>query len=147
MALGAGTAGKMIQMGRRTTHLICIVIGIGGVSLSLVFDFYCLLAGRFIYGFASGALSVASPRMIEEYVPVHLQSTFIAVYVIASAFGGSLSMFSALLLPPNSDKAALQSSQAYLYIMGFPIVIYVLMAVFLLTVIKYDSPKYYLVRG
>ena len=134
-------------MGRRTTHLFCIVTGFVGCSLSLVFNFYCLIAGRLIFGFASGTLSVASPRMVEEYVPVHLQSTFIPVYITAMAFGSSFALFSAALLPPDSDSEALQSSQVYLYIMGFPLVLYILMAVLLFTVIKYETPKFYMVAG
>ena len=69
MTIGAVLAGKMIQMGRRATHLVCIVIGIIGVGVTLIPKFYFLIFGRLIYGFASGVLSVANPRMIEEYVP------------------------------------------------------------------------------
>ena len=85
--------------------------------------------------------------MVEEYVPVHLQSTFIAVYITAMSFGSLFALFSAALLPPNSDPEALKSSQVYLYIMGFPLLLYILMAVLLLTVIRYETPKFYMVTG
>ena len=71
MTIGAMLAGKIIQSGRRSAHLICIGIGTVGVSLTLISNFYFLITGRLIYGFASGIFTVANVRMIEEYVPLH----------------------------------------------------------------------------
>ena len=114
-----------------------------GASISLVFNFYCLICGRLIFGFASGILTVASPRMIEEYLPLHLCSFGVATYISVMATGASVSLFSAAFLPPTDDPVALKDSSVYFYIMAFPIPFYFVMGILLLTVIIFDSPKYY----
>ena len=83
--------------------MIFILVGITGVSLTLVFNICFLICGRLIYGFAAGVLSVATPRMIEEYVPMQLYSSFTAIYVCSIFIGSFFAMMSATVLPPNSD--------------------------------------------
>ena len=56
-------------------------------------------------------------------------------------------MFSALALPPDTDREALKHTKVFYYIMGFPLILNFLMAVLLFTVITIDSPKYYMVNG
>ena len=61
---------------------------------------------------------------------------------------GSLgASFSALLLPPDSDKVALAESDMWRLIYALPIAMYAIMMILMLVVVKYDSPKYSLVTG
>ena len=46
------------------------MIGTAGVVMTLFLNFYMIFFGRIIFGFASGVLTVATPRYIEEYVPL-----------------------------------------------------------------------------
>jgi MFS family permease len=69
MTLGAVTGGIFIKRGRRFALIISCIIGIIGVSLSLIEIIYILLIGRFIYGLSIGLISVAIPRYIDEVVP------------------------------------------------------------------------------
>ena len=89
---------------------------------------------------------MATPRMIEEYVPLYFYSTGIALYICIQAIGGSLSLFAAALLPPADDPVALKNSQVYLFILAFPIPLYIIMVILLFTVLPYDSPKFYIVQ-
>ena len=72
MTAGASTGGMIVKNGRRTALLIACLIGTIGVSLTMIENFYCLIIGRIIQGYASGVQTVASPRMIEEYVPIQI---------------------------------------------------------------------------
>ena len=69
LAAGAFSAGKMIPYGRRKTMMLTSIIGIVGVSLTLVQEFYIFNIGRILYGFASGAQGTTVIRMIVEFMP------------------------------------------------------------------------------
>lgn len=81
--IGAASGGKIMQWGRRRAHFIACFVGIMGVSFTLLQDFHMQLIGRFFYGIAAGLQSVVSPRFIEEYVPLELCGTCIAVFAFA----------------------------------------------------------------
>ena len=69
------------------------------------------------------------------------------MFLLFTALGGNIAMFSALALPPDTDREALKDTKVFYYIMGFPLILNFLMAVLLFTVITIDSPKYYMVNG
>ena len=55
-------------------------------------------------------------------------------------------MFSGVLLPDDTDTAALMKSNMWYYIYAFPLVFYVIMAVLMFTAVTHDSPKFSLVK-
>ena len=69
-AVGCSSAGKLIQYGRRRAHFIAGGIGIVGVGLQCFETLPTLFIGRLIYGFTTGLVSVATTRMVDEYVPL-----------------------------------------------------------------------------
>ena len=83
MAIGAFTAGKVIPYGRRLSMIFASTVGIVGVSLTLIQNFYLLLLGRIIWGFAAGAEGVISIRMIGEYVPAHMAKYSVGIFMIS----------------------------------------------------------------
>ena len=83
LGLGSFAAGKMMPMGRRITMMISSVIGIVGVTLTLVLNFYLFNIGRIMYGFAAGAQQTVGVRMIIEFMPLERQSTCIAIFSTA----------------------------------------------------------------
>ena len=54
MTIGASSAGKIIAIGRRLTLFLCCAIGILGVGITLIPNFYMMILGRLVYGFACG---------------------------------------------------------------------------------------------
>ena len=70
MTVGAATGGYIVKGGRRTAIMFCCGLGFFGVSLTMIENFWLLLLGRLIQGYASGVQTVAAPRFIEEYVPL-----------------------------------------------------------------------------
>ena len=133
-----------MQSGRRKAHYILAFSGIIGTSLTMVENFNIQLVGRFIYGFAAGFESVASPRFIEEYVPHEYGHICIAIYTLAQNFGILLSALMALILPPDEDKEALALNNSWRIMFGLPFVFYGGMIIGLTFLIRYDSPKYYI---
>ena len=90
---------------------------------------------------------MATPRYIEEYIPVQIYTVCFGLFYFSQNVGGLLAMFSGLLLPPDDDTKALKESNMWLFIYGFPAALYLLMVILMLTVVRYDSPKYSLVTG
>lgn len=72
LAIGSITGGKIISIGRKKVVFITSLIGIIGVSLSMITNIWVILVGRLIYGYSTGIVSVLVPRYIEETVPFYL---------------------------------------------------------------------------
>ena len=80
LTIGATSAGKIIAIGRRRTMFMCCGIGMIGIGITLIENFYAMILGRTIYGFACGIQTVVTPRYIEEYMPVQIYSTCLGTY-------------------------------------------------------------------
>lgn len=89
----------MIPYGRRLSMILTSVCGLIGISLCLIENFYLLLIGRVIYGFASGAQGTIVIRMIKEYVPTSKTSKYVAIYAVSQNFASLIALCSALMLP------------------------------------------------
>ena len=50
----------------------------------------------------------------------------------------------ALILPDENDKEALAADRKWRIMFGLPLVMYTLMALGFMTIVRYDSPKYYM---
>ena len=87
---------------------------------------------------------MASPRLIEEYVPLEYVGVCIAIYTFAQNLGILLSALMALILPGEHDEPALAADKKWRIMFGLPILMYTLMLLGFTTVIRYDSPKYYM---
>ena len=73
MTIGAFVGGKIMnKIGRKNTILVCVVIGIVGLGITMIFNFYTLTIGRFIFGLSCGIISITIPRFMEETIPRHL---------------------------------------------------------------------------
>ena len=107
MAIGAFTAGKVIPYGRRLSMMLANMIGIIGVCLTLIQNFYLLLLGRIIWGFSAGAQGVVSIRMIGEFVPEHMAKYSVSIFTISQSIAGVLAFSSGIVLPKNTDTKAL----------------------------------------
>mmetsp|Transcript_22212 Transcript_22212/g.26022 ORF Transcript_22212/g.26022 Transcript_22212/m.26022 type:complete len:150 (-) Transcript_22212:286-735(-) len=147
MASGAFSAGKIMPMGRRFTMILMSTLGIVGVALTLVLNFYVFNIGRLIYGFASGAQGAVVVRMINEYMPPNLRSTCIGIFATSQNLAALLAMFSAFILPDNTDKPALEANQTWRLILGFPGLIFAFCLAGFLFFFTNDSPRFYAQKG
>mmetsp|Transcript_22397 Transcript_22397/g.27553 ORF Transcript_22397/g.27553 Transcript_22397/m.27553 type:complete len:158 (+) Transcript_22397:138-611(+) len=103
LSCGALCGAKVIPIGRRKTMLIFNVMGVFGVAICMVENFYMLLLGRIIYGFAVGVESVAMPRFLDEVVPLRIYDLCIGLYVVGINVGYVFALDSAVLLPPDEQ--------------------------------------------
>jgi MFS family permease len=69
MTLGAVNGGLLMRIGRRKALFICCILGIIGVSTTLIWNYKAIIVGRFIFGFSVGLISSVCPKYIEEVVP------------------------------------------------------------------------------
>jgi MFS family permease len=130
ICVGAASGGRFVSYGRRRLLIIAALIGIPGVALTLYVNLYALLAGRVIFGLSCGLMTVAGPRMVEEYVPPHLYSTLAPFFTIAGPFGAFICLLGGLLLPPDgASQSQLDANTTWRYIFGFPIVVQVLLLI------------------
>ena len=136
-----------MQWGRRKAHFFACIVGILGVAFTMLKDFKMQLLGRLVYGIAAGLQSVVTPRFIEEYVPLELCGTCIAIFVFAQNFGLLVAMLIACILPDDFDTEGLAQNNSWRFIFGLPILTYSMIALWLKFMIPYDSPKYHILRG
>jgi len=72
IAIGNIFGGDFVKNGRRKTIIQFNILGLIGTLLTLVLDFYSMCLGRMIFGFASGILSCATPKMLDEIIPARM---------------------------------------------------------------------------
>ena len=124
--------------------MICCCIAITGVLIALVQDFWLIVLGRLIQGLASGIQSVATPRYIEEYVPLQMYGTVMGAFVCFINIGSLIALCSGAILPDPNDHEALKESGRWRIIFGFTLPLYIYIGAMLLFVITDDSPKFLL---
>jgi len=64
IAIGALGGGKLMFIGRRKSLFICIVIGIIGNSITMIFYYPTIIIGRFLFGVSTGLFSAIIPRYV-----------------------------------------------------------------------------------
>lgn len=86
-SFGAFTGGKITAIGRRKTIIILAVLFIVGSVLSLLLNFYSLIIGRLVIGYASGAISIAAPLFVSETTPPAISGSVGALNQIMVTLG------------------------------------------------------------
>lgn len=84
VTLGSIFGGVFVARGRRVNVIIFNLVLILSSLMSIDKNWWVLNLGRVIFGFASGVLLCATPKIIEETIPTHLQDY---------GFGTSTNMF------------------------------------------------------
>ena len=80
LAVGSLTSSLLMTKGRKQCMLIATAIGIVGVLIELIDNFWVICFGRLIYGFSCGIYAPCIGRYIEEMVPMHLLATLFPIY-------------------------------------------------------------------
>jgi MFS family permease len=83
-----------------------------------------LIAGRLLYGLATGILAIATPRLMEETVPPKYIGSFAGLYCLSFAFATITADLLASLLPHDDDTAALAVTNRTLIMLGMPLLFY-----------------------
>ena len=147
MAAGAFTGGKIIPYGRRLSMILTSLIGSFGVGLTMIENFYVLLIGRIFFGFATGSQGVIVIRMINEYVPDSIASVCFGIFVATQNFSAFIALLFGLVLPKDTDTAALEANKSWRLIFAVPFIFFGMILFGFLVVIRHDSPKYYISKG
>jgi|TARA_B110001450_G_C17563187_1_gene457651 MFS family permease len=72
IALGNIFGGDFVKNGRRKTIIIFNILGAIATCFTLILDFNSMCFGRMLFGFASGILSCATPKVLDETIPANL---------------------------------------------------------------------------
>ena len=147
MAAGAFTGGKIIPYGRRLAMIFTSLIGCFGVGLTMIENFYVLLIGRIFFGFATGSQGVIVIRMINEYVPDSIASICFGIFVAMQNFSAFIALLFGLILPKDTDTAALDENKSWRLIFAVPFIFFGMILFGFLVIIRHDSPKYYISKG
>jgi len=124
MMISASLGGILIGRGRLKVLDAAAVLGIIGVSLTLVENLWFILVGRFWYGFATGLIAVAWPRYMEEVLPPAHLSFFGGLYCFSFAIATMIGYLLALGLPGDDDKHGLDTTQFWRVIFGLPLLFF-----------------------
>jgi MFS family permease len=86
--------------------------------------------------------------MVEEYIPLHLFTSFSPIFTTFSMLGTLVAVILGLILPKDgSTKAVYDASISWRILFGFPAVLIILLMLYFLIVIDTESPKFYLMKN
>jgi len=142
--IGAVLAGYLSdKVGRRKALMISDIILLLGFIFTYCENFTLFCFGRAVEGIACGAFGVLVPIFIREIAPQSMSGKMVGAYSIGGSLGAILVYSLTFLLPitPTDDD------QLWKYMYAIPAVVAALQLLIFLTALKFDSPKYYLIKN
>ena len=119
------------------------VIACIGVIPTLFLNVWAILAGKFVFGLASGAIIVASSIYLNETVPVEKSATFDFTTNFGVILGITICLVLGLGLPDAStDPEAAKSTQFWRVINGMPILFGTISLLNWLCFFRFESLKF-----
>lgn len=76
MVLAAVIGPKFLVYGKRKTMLWNNVLLLIGTAFSCIDVFWCMVFGRFLFGFAAGYFALACPKFLNEVIPIEYKGSF-----------------------------------------------------------------------
>ena len=143
---GSLIVSPFLKYGRRNALIVLAIIMISATSLTLVFNFFALIIGRFWIGLWIGAYATLSPLFVAEISPPEISSTIGVMNQLMAVTGVFVSNTIAFVLPYSVQEGALTSTMWRLVFIG-PAVIALVQLLLILFVFKYDTPKFYQLQG
>ena len=139
MAIGMMSGGLIIPWGRRKTIILFNIFGLMSLALMQILNLWPILLGKLFFGFCAGVINMASPKMLDETVPVHL----IGAYGIVSNCGVCCGIFLVnslgAALPGDGDVEGYKKDVIWRVIYGFPAVFSIIMLITFIFIFKTDS--------
>ena len=102
------------------------------------------LTGDSFYALGLGLMQPSTYRYIEEYVPQKLLSATFAGVTVLGSVAHLMSELSVEILPSDDDTEAIRTNNTWRICEGMPIVFFLLTFLGLFTLIRHDSPRFYL---
>lgn len=112
--------GNFITRGRRLALIVFNVFSALAVTLTMFENLPMICIGRFFFGFCTGVFSVAGPKMLDETVPIHLNSSFGTATNTFLSGGIMIAVVLGALLPEDNDTAGQKLDTNWRIIYGFP---------------------------
>ena len=117
---GSLAGGKFITKGRRVAIIVFNVFSAMATALTMWLNFPAIVIGRFFYGFCCGVFSVAGPKMLDETVPIQLNSTFGTATNTFLSGGIMIAILLGVFLPAGDDYEAQVNTNYWRVIYGAP---------------------------
>ena len=115
-----------------------------GCLLSVVPNTYVIIAGRFIFGAASGINVVACPKIMEETVPHHLMDYgFGTSTAIGINFQTMITLLFSYFMPGPTETSALATSEVWRVLFLYPGILMSMAIILNLLIFRYDSVEYH----
>ena len=119
-ALGFLAGGTLIQKGRKKMIIIFNVFIIIGSVMSMFLDTTVMCVGRFVFGFATGILATATPKIIEETIPDYVIDKGYGVSTNCSiCFGIFVCFLLGIAMPQDSEE--LKTTHMWRIVYLFPV--------------------------
>jgi len=90
------------------------------VTLTMFENLPLICIGRFGFGFCCGVFSVAGPKMLDETVPIHLNSSFGTATNTFLSGGIMIAVVLGVLLPEDKDLELQKADGNWRILYGFP---------------------------
>jgi len=143
MAVGAISGGKMMAIGRRISVMLIDIVGLFGISITMYFNYYAILTGRFFFGVSIGLISAIVPRYIEDTVPYKYHYLMSTTFYIFTTVGLLVAFSLGAILPEDKDINHLLTTNSWRVIFFYvPASLYIIHFFIILTTIKNDSIKF-----
>jgi MFS family permease len=108
------------------------------------------LTGRVLYGVGCGMLACAIPRFLDEMMPPNLMAFFGGLYTFSFSWAVIVAFMLALGLPPDTiddmPNPELQYDEFWRVIYGLPVMFFLIQWVLLLSIFKYEPPKFLIIQ-
>ena len=125
-------------MGRRKTILIFNVLSMLSLCTTLILNLPAIVIGKFLFGFATGVINVACPKMLDETVPADLLGAFGIATNTYICLGIGLAMIDPGL-PEEGEIEAFKEDKLWRFVYGFPLVFCFLLQLSFMVFLKEDS--------
>ena len=129
-------------IGRRKTLMLADCIVITGFALTYSGNFSIFCIGRFIQGISYGINGATTLVYIREIAPPEISGNLVGVYKISFSVGLTTAYGTAFALPltPTLDN------QFWKLIFALPAIFGLFRLLCFLTILTYDTPKYYIMK-
>ncbi|CAI2365056.1 unnamed protein product [Moneuplotes crassus] len=143
---GSLAAGEITKRGRRITFMITSVILVVGTVLTLIFNMYALIFGRFIMGFAIGIYFSVCPLYISEISPPSMSGILGSLNQM-NFVSGLFFSFALIYILPLPDDPEAKTTRLWRITCGIPIIFGIIQFCLFFFVFRYDTPVFYKLKG
>ena len=144
---GSLVGGRFIPYGRRLCLIVFNVFSAISVTLTMFLNLPAICIGRYFYGLCCGVFSVAGPKMLDETVPIHLNSSFGTATNTFLSGGIMLAIVLGSLLPEGDDVQGQLDDGNWRVLYGFSYLCNFITIFFFTFFFKEESISFNISRG